>query len=74
MTFRGLLRRMALLRTDVFIRSVLQLLVTDNVFPSLVILVTLIMEAIHSSETSVLTRVTQRYIPEDSILHSIRRE
>jgi hypothetical protein len=38
------------------------------------ILVTLIMEAIHSSETSVLTRATQRNIPEDGIPHSQSRE
>jgi hypothetical protein len=31
---------------------------------------TLKMEAIHSSETSVHTRSTRRYIPEDDILHS----
>jgi hypothetical protein len=48
----------------------LRLLATANV-PSLLILVTLIMEAILSSETSVLTRAVWHNIPEDGILYSL---
>jgi hypothetical protein len=42
--------------------------------PSSPILVTMMMEALRSSETSVLTRATQRNAPEGTILHSRRRE
>jgi hypothetical protein len=53
----------------VFLRSVCRLLVTTNVVPSSPILVTLMMEAISSSETAVLTRATRRNITEGPILH-----
>jgi hypothetical protein len=45
----------------------LQLLVTANAVPSFLIFIALVMEAIRSSRTSVLTRATLCNIPEDGI-------
>jgi hypothetical protein len=53
----------------VFLRSMLRLLVTANA-----VLVSLMMEAIFSSEPSVLTRATRHNIQKYVILHSRRRE
>jgi hypothetical protein len=58
----------------VFLRSMLQLLVTANVVPSSPILVSLMMEALHSIETSVFTGATWRNIPEDDILPQLYLE
>jgi hypothetical protein len=55
----------------IFLRRVRWLLVTDKVVPSSPILVTLMIEALSSSETSVRTKATGR---KDGILHGHRGE
>jgi hypothetical protein len=58
----------------VFLHSGRWLLVTASAVPSSQILVTLMKDALSSSETPVLTRATRYNIPEDAILHSYHRE
>jgi hypothetical protein len=79
----GILRGMAPERTDVWqerivsiirAKRLIELETTLVVTSSSVVLFSLIMEAIISSETSILARATQHYIPEGGILHSHRRE
>jgi hypothetical protein len=82
MVSSGMLHRVALVRTDVleelsasFIRvtrigELGTTLAVTSIAPSSQILVTLMKEALSSSETSVLTRASLCNIPEDTILIS----
>jgi hypothetical protein len=78
-------RRVALLRKDVpnervtsiirlFLLSAVQLIVTVNVGPSSLILLTMMMNVTRFSETSVPTTATRRHIPEDGNLHGHHRD
>jgi hypothetical protein len=81
MVSSGMLRRVALVRTDVSeepsacftrvtrIGELGTTLAAANAVSSSPILGTLMKEVLGSSETSVLTRATRHNIPEDTILH-----
>jgi hypothetical protein len=83
-----MLRRVAVVRTDVseelsaslisvhlvFLRSVRLLLVTAIVVPNSLILVTLMKEALSSSEKIGSYNSRTANFPDDAILHSHRRE
>jgi hypothetical protein len=77
-----MLRRVALVRNDFseeHIASIIRVLIIGKLETTLAvstwqILATLLVEAIHSSKATVLTRATRRNVSEDDILDSHHRE
>jgi hypothetical protein len=66
MVSSGMLRRVVLVRTDVSEELIASFIRVTRI--------TLMKEALSSSETSVLRRAKRHNIPEDTIIHSHRRE
>jgi hypothetical protein len=64
-----MLRHVALVRTDVSKERIASVISVTRMGE-----LTLMMEAIRFSETSVLTKATRRNVPEDGIRHSHSRE
>jgi hypothetical protein len=72
----GMLRRVALVRTDVLekrIASIIRLTRIGKLRTTSIVTSNLMMKAMRSSETSALTTAIRRNIPEDGFPHSHRR-
>jgi hypothetical protein len=79
MPYSGMLRRVALVRTDVLEElsaSFIRVTRIGELGTTLAVISNrrMLRRNTKSSETSVLTRATRRNIPEDTILHRHRRE